>query len=128
MPFFHCPYIHARCERTLAGAVRHREQSWTSRPSLAREANFDGRRRSEEHTSELQSQFQLVCRLLLEKKKRLRSTAGRDPAVSQALPPSTLRAPRGGARLPSRRGELLGERVPRVLEHHRRFAAEGGVD
>src|SRR5689334_24120608 len=26
--------------------------------------------RSEEHTSELQSQFQLVCRLLLEKKKR----------------------------------------------------------
>src|SRR5689334_24864323 len=28
-----------------------------------------GGRRSEEHTSELQSQFQLVCRLLLEKKK-----------------------------------------------------------
>src|SRR5689334_24505275 len=27
-----------------------------------------GRRRSEEHTSELQSQFHLVCRLLLEKK------------------------------------------------------------
>src|SRR5689334_24142490 len=26
--------------------------------------------RSEEHTSELQSQFQIVCRLLLEKKKR----------------------------------------------------------
>src|SRR5699024_11826693 len=28
------------------------------------------RRRSEEHTSELQSRFELVCRLLLEKKKR----------------------------------------------------------
>src|SRR5689334_23902279 len=28
-----------------------------------------GRPRSEEHTSELQSQFHLVCRLLLEKKK-----------------------------------------------------------
>src|SRR5689334_23920618 len=28
--------------------------------------------RSEEHTSELQSQFHLVCRLLLEKKKRCR--------------------------------------------------------
>src|SRR5699024_12104902 len=28
------------------------------------------RRRSEEHTSELQSRFDLVCRLLLEKKKR----------------------------------------------------------
>src|SRR2546430_4573982 len=30
-------------------------------------------RRSEEHTSELQSQSNLVCRLLLEKKKKLRS-------------------------------------------------------
>src|SRR6267143_6309548 len=29
--------------------------------------------RSEEHTSELQSQFHLVCRLLLEKKKKNRS-------------------------------------------------------
>src|SRR5438309_7905647 len=28
------------------------------------------RKRSEEHTSELQSQFHLVCRLLLEKKKQ----------------------------------------------------------
>src|SRR5689334_24152241 len=32
----------------------------------------DGRApRSEEHTSELQSQFHLVCRLLLEKKKKI---------------------------------------------------------
>src|SRR5438309_5000147 len=30
---------------------------------------ISGRERSEEHTSELQSQFHLVCRLLLEKKK-----------------------------------------------------------
>src|SRR5699024_12232415 len=30
--------------------------------------------RSEEHTSELQSRFDLVCRLLLEKKKMYRST------------------------------------------------------
>src|SRR5689334_24807931 len=29
-----------------------------------------GQSRSEEHTSELQSQFHLVCRLLLEKKKK----------------------------------------------------------
>src|SRR5437868_13117756 len=29
-----------------------------------------GRERSEEHTSELQSRFDLVCRLLLEKKKK----------------------------------------------------------
>src|SRR5689334_23803590 len=31
-------------------------------------------RRSEEHTSELQSQFHLVCRLLLEKKKNKNNT------------------------------------------------------
>src|SRR2546430_7387818 len=31
-------------------------------------------RRSEEHTSELQSQSNLVCRLLLEKKKQLKHT------------------------------------------------------
>src|SRR5689334_24646083 len=31
-------------------------------------------RRSEEHTSELQSQFHLVCRLLLEKKKKIQTT------------------------------------------------------
>src|SRR5689334_23681507 len=31
--------------------------------------------RSEEHTSELQSQFHLVCRLLLEKKKAAASSA-----------------------------------------------------
>src|SRR5256886_5610156 len=31
-----------------------------------------GQRRSEEHTSELQSQSNLVCRLLLEKKKNTR--------------------------------------------------------
>src|SRR5689334_24084588 len=38
--------------------------------------------RSEEHTSELQSQFHLVCRLLLEKKKR--SSAYNHPARQQA--------------------------------------------
>src|SRR2546422_6394058 len=32
--------------------------------------------RSEEHTSELQSRLHLVCRLLLEKKKRTRTVAG----------------------------------------------------
>src|SRR2546427_13186145 len=34
-----------------------------------------GRSRSEEHTSELQSQSNLVCRLLLEKKKKKRTVA-----------------------------------------------------
>src|SRR5689334_23404383 len=35
--------------------------------------------RSEEHTSELQSQFHLVCRLLLEKKKNKTSTHNIEP-------------------------------------------------
>src|SRR5207249_9418830 len=48
--------------------------------------------RSEEHTSELQSRFDLVCRLLLEKKKRGRGGSsalplrGRDRGVARRLP------------------------------------------
>src|SRR3712207_8369719 len=40
----------------------------------ARPGNYDGRSkaRSEEHTSELQSRQYLVCRLLLEKKKKIK--------------------------------------------------------
>src|SRR5438132_7966888 len=37
-----------------------------------------GGERSEEHTSELQSHSDLVCRLLLEKKKQRRQVAGGD--------------------------------------------------
>src|SRR5256885_6681132 len=49
--------------------------------------------RSEEHTSELQSPCNLVCRLLLEKKKKLQSTTQRPDAHSMParLPPSALR-------------------------------------
>src|SRR2546426_6675564 len=42
-----------------------------ARPRLERAAPLHGRTRSEEHTSELQSPCNLVCRLLLEKKKYL---------------------------------------------------------
>src|SRR5689334_23990041 len=38
-------------------------------PSCVSDPRRGGCTRSEEHTSELQSQFHLVCRLLLEKKK-----------------------------------------------------------
>src|SRR5699024_11707168 len=38
--------------------------------SISRPSNVSSSTRSEEHTSELQSRFDLVCRLLLEKKKR----------------------------------------------------------
>src|SRR5260370_15149940 len=43
--------------------------------------------RSEEHTSELQSHLNLVCRLLLEKKKS--TTTNRDPRASQLRGDST---------------------------------------
>src|SRR2546422_2096316 len=42
--------------------------------SAARQGKLAWGKRSEEHTSELQSRLHLVCRLLLEKKKK-RSTA-----------------------------------------------------
>src|SRR2546430_13584951 len=51
-----------RCRRPPARRGRHAE-----RPRLTHEGR--GPHRSEEHTSELQSQSNLVCRLLLEKKK-----------------------------------------------------------
>src|SRR2546430_10572373 len=44
-------------------------------PLPAVHVGVDPRHRSEEHTSELQSQSNLVCRLLLEKKKQQRSHA-----------------------------------------------------
>src|SRR5438034_4747185 len=40
-------------------------------------------RRSEEHTSELQSHSDLVCRLLLEKKKNTRKLTHREQAQAQ---------------------------------------------
>src|SRR2546429_1891506 len=45
--------------------------------------------RSEEHTSELQSRLHLVCRLLLEKKKK--KTPSRYRGYSRASPPATTR-------------------------------------
>src|SRR5699024_12162765 len=43
----------------------------------------DGIKRSEEHTSELQSRFELVCRLLLDKQNHVRGSS--DPSNSAAL-------------------------------------------
>src|SRR2546430_11398558 len=44
-----------------------------------------GEARSEEHTSELQSQSNLVCRLLLEKKKKPREYSIQHTTMSTAL-------------------------------------------
>src|SRR2546430_7974141 len=62
-----CPHVRSR-----AGDAAHAGRDGV--PALQPLAPHDGprqcqRERSEEHTSELQSQSNLVCRLLLEKKK-----------------------------------------------------------
>src|SRR2546427_3269936 len=44
------------------------------RPGTLEKWNLGYEARSEEHTSELQSQSNLVCRLLLEKKKKKKNT------------------------------------------------------
>src|SRR6266478_3754297 len=66
-----------------------------------------GARRSEEHTSELQSQSKLVCRLLLEKKKRVTpvptflmvtAASGNGPPFSSVMRPESV-APETWARV-----------------------------
>src|SRR5437868_13218858 len=52
--------------RPLTGLFGPKFQAGSSGPFRA----FVTGKRSEEHTSELQSRFDLVCRLLLEKKKK----------------------------------------------------------
>src|SRR5438046_7163146 len=59
---------------------RHRR---TDRPHPTPEGgNVQGGERSEEHTSELQSLTNLVCRLLLEKKKKTQEWTEKKPACA----------------------------------------------
>src|SRR5574340_1586042 len=53
---------------------RSRAGNQRGRPSQCFVDGYGNRRRSEEHTSELQSPKDLVCRLLLEKKKKTKET------------------------------------------------------
>src|SRR5438093_9815384 len=57
-----------------------RKVSGFNKPSKANQAAFLAAvdERSEEHTSELQSLTNLVCRLLLEKKKKIRQSRHKD--------------------------------------------------
>src|SRR5256885_12478009 len=64
----------AACAATTIRPVPPRE--WRRRPCSP------ATRRSEEHTSELQSPCNLVCRLLLEKKKKMKI----NPIVQHLLP------------------------------------------
>src|SRR2546427_8445810 len=60
-------------QRLVHAALAGAEQPAFQGPVLVQEA-LRALRRSEEHTSELQSQSNLVCRLLLEKKKKTKNT------------------------------------------------------
>src|SRR5260221_2936957 len=72
-------------------AVVERRASWMCRPLSRYQAETPSR--SEEHTSELQSHSELVCRLLLEKKKKHPFTAATElaPTVSFAAIPARSR-------------------------------------
>src|SRR5207249_6286022 len=65
--------VPGEASRARAAEPRHPCEDATGR-SRGADAELGGRAtdtaRSEEHTSELQSRFDLVCRLLLEKKKK----------------------------------------------------------
>src|SRR5688572_32153155 len=61
---------HGRSLRVIEARERVGGRIFTVRPEGLEAAVELGAERSEEHTSELQSQSNLVCRLLLEKKKK----------------------------------------------------------
>src|SRR5437868_12142376 len=75
---------------------QHREglgTGWALLQVHVHQAAVRRRHRSEEHTSELQSRFDLVCRLLLEKKKTKNPTPDRHPHnTSRHRPPQPARS------------------------------------
>src|SRR5207248_8155406 len=75
--------------RSRTPAYREEQAGTPSRPNAA--APDSRPRRSEEHTSELQSPYDLVCRLLLEKKKRENITSGTRTKEIPKLSTTTLR-------------------------------------
>src|SRR2546430_5739962 len=84
-----------RSQRELARATKEILCTWAIDHHFCAPGNEQERQpaiwRSEEHTSELQSQSNLVCRLLLEKKKKRYSARANSyktnaPTASQLLP------------------------------------------
>src|SRR5689334_24509849 len=69
--YFNRAYISELIEHHQSGRRDYSASLWT----LLMFDAFLRKGRSEEHTSELQSQFHLVCRLLLEKKKQSQQQA-----------------------------------------------------
>src|SRR5690349_21938032 len=74
--------------RDIEGAEELFAEPWAFRKAYR--SAMHAFQRSEEHTSELQSRRDLVCRLLLEKKKPSPTA----PARSYRLTPSTLPPPK----------------------------------
>src|SRR2546430_17506123 len=74
LPIFHRRrhHVEAAYRRPALGRGRSQPGALHQQPQrpLRRSRRRRGQQRSEEHTSELQSQSNLVCRLLLEKKKK----------------------------------------------------------
>src|SRR5260370_29507520 len=67
------------------------QRTLRSKGSVGMEA---GPARSEEHTSELQSHLNIVCRLLLEKKNAQETECPRSALASVGLGPAKSKAPR----------------------------------
>src|SRR2546429_5192077 len=70
----------------LRGSCASSQQLRVHGDDHGRDRHEDRPKRSEEHTSELQSRLHLVCRLLLEKKKKL-TLFLTFPSTSSILPP-----------------------------------------
>src|SRR2546422_3671415 len=75
---------HARLAGRLDFFHCHRATPCRNQQSAVSHEHFARRPRSEEHTSELQSRLHLVCRLLLEKKKK-KTTHSPAPSTRSSL-------------------------------------------
>src|SRR2546428_4625094 len=80
---FRSPILHLAARSTPAVATHGISASWRRRRSAWSATAM----RSEEHTSELQSRSDLVCRLLLEKKKQSPQTPSRPTPVDHVTTP-----------------------------------------
>src|SRR3712207_7807741 len=69
----------------LPAPTPEQQGSVTDEHAGLRRSDDAARRRSEEHTSELQSRQYLVCRLLLEKKKKLSRHRHTTPPLSDQI-------------------------------------------
>src|SRR5699024_11982055 len=75
------PISPLRGHRSLLGGLRPRHRAAPGH----RRATAGSVGRSEEHTSELQSRFDLVCRLLLEKKNKRRGITTIQTSITESI-------------------------------------------